>query len=291
MSGNATVLHGEPCHLGEGPTYDHAEDTAWWFDILGKTLFEHRFASGETRRHPLPFMASQISRIDDRRQLLAGDTGLFVRDRESGRLDLLAPLEADDPTTRSNDGRTHSSGALWIGTMGRKAEQAAGAIYWFRKGEVRCLFSGISIPNAICFSPDGRTGYFCDTRDARLMRVSLDPATGLPTGEPDMLYDARGEDAGLDGAVVDAQGSILVARWGGSRIDILGPDGTKQSEIAVPARQASCPAFVGPRFDKLLVTTAFEGMDGDARALDPQAGITFLLDHRVDGREDPPVLL
>ena len=35
----------DPCHLGEGPTYDVATDTAWWFDILEGRLFEAHSAA------------------------------------------------------------------------------------------------------------------------------------------------------------------------------------------------------------------------------------------------------
>jgi sugar lactone lactonase YvrE len=52
------------CELGEGPHYDAASDTAWWFDIVGKKLFEHALASGETTAHDLPRMASVVARID-----------------------------------------------------------------------------------------------------------------------------------------------------------------------------------------------------------------------------------
>ena len=39
------------CHLGEGCTYDPARDTAWWFDILDRTLFEADLASGAVTSH------------------------------------------------------------------------------------------------------------------------------------------------------------------------------------------------------------------------------------------------
>ena len=35
-----SVLSEQRCHLGEGPTYDAAADTAWWFDIVERRLFE-----------------------------------------------------------------------------------------------------------------------------------------------------------------------------------------------------------------------------------------------------------
>jgi sugar lactone lactonase YvrE len=55
--------------------------------------------------------------------------------------------------------------------------------------------------------------------------------------------------------------------------------------------QPSCPVFVGRNFDRLLVTTASEGMDEQARAADPQHGMTFILDVGATGRPEPRVRL
>jgi sugar lactone lactonase len=285
------TLSDRHCQLGEGCTYDPATDTAWWFDIVERTLLQADLASGVVTEHALPMMASVVAFIDDQRQLLATENGLYVRDIADGRLTLHAALEADNPITRSNDGRVHQSGALWIGTMGRKAEQGAGAIYHFGGGELRRLYANISIPNAICFSPDGATAYFTDTREAILYRVAVDPANGLPTGDPAPLFDHRGGPGGLDGAVVDAEGLIWNARWGGSCIDAYSPEGDRVRTVRVPTRQPSCPAFIGRNFDRLLVTTAWQGMDEQARAADPHHGQTFILDVGARGRPEPRVRL
>lgn len=278
------------CHLGEGPTYDVVSNTAWWFDILERRLFESRLNSLETLIHELPVMASALAKIDDRHQLLAADDGLYIRSIADGGLTLHRPLEADNPLTRSNDARVHPSGTFWIGTMGRKAETGAGAIYALHNGDLRRLFSNISIPNAICFSPDGATGYFTDTRENVLCRVTLDPATGLPTGAPATLYVHRGV-GGLDGAVVDADGVIWNARWGGGCLDAYSPEGERLRTVRVPAKQASCPVFVGSDFSRLLVTSAYEGMDAAARAADPEHGRTFLLNMWARGVPESRVRL
>ncbi|WP_062203256.1 SMP-30/gluconolactonase/LRE family protein [Aureimonas sp. AU12] len=270
------VLSDHRCHLGEGPAYDHRTDTAWWFDILEKKLFEAKIATGETRIHDLPMMASELAVIDDHRQLVATADGLYVRDVATGRLELHTRLEDDNGRTRSNDGRVHPCGALWIGTMGRKAETGAGSIYWFFRGELRRLYASITIPNAISFSPDGTVGYFTDTHEGILHRVPLDPATGFPTGEPSALYDHRGGEGGLDGAVVDAEGLIWNARWGASCLDVYSPEGKRLRTIALPATRPTCPIFVGSAFDRLLVTSATEGMDEAERGADPKGGMTFL---------------
>ncbi|MGO4712948.1 SMP-30/gluconolactonase/LRE family protein [Bradyrhizobium sp. 2TAF24] len=286
----ATILCDTRCHLGEGPTYDAASDTAWWFDILERRLFETRLAARQTTIHELPVMVSALAVIDEGHHLLAADDGLYVRSLRDGRLSRYLPLEADNPATRSNDARVHPSGTFWIGTMGRGAERGAGAIYALHNGELTRLFADISIPNAICFAPDGATAYFADTRANVLCRVLLDPATGLPVAAPSELY-VHGGTGDLDGAVVDNEGVIWNARWGGGCVDAYSPDGVRLRSVRVPAQLASCPAFVGADLSRLLVTSAWQGMDAAARAADPDHGRTFVLDVGVRGRAEPRVRL
>jgi sugar lactone lactonase YvrE len=285
-----SLLSAERCHLGEGPTYDATTDTAWWFDIRECRLFEHRLAGDQTVIHRLPNMASALARIDAERQLVVTEDGLYVRHVADGRLELFAALEADNHATRSNDARVHPSGTLWLGTMGRRAETGAGAIYAVHRGRITRLYSDITIPNAICFSPAGDVGYFADTATNILHRVPLDASTGLPVGEPVALIKHAGV-GGLDGAVVDADGMIWNARWGGGCVDIYDPAGRRQRSLRVPATQSSCPAFVGRDFSRVLVTSAWQDMDAAQRAADPQHGRTFLLDAAARGRPEPDVKL
>jgi sugar lactone lactonase YvrE len=285
-----STLCNERCHLGEGPTYDAATDTAWWFDIIERRLFEAQLGSGAICIHELGRMASALARIDGERQLIVAEDGLYIRARNDGAMQLYRPLEVDNPRTRSNDARVHPSGTFWIGTMGRQAEQGMGAIYALHRGEILQLFPNVTIPNAICFSPDGATGYFADTAENVLHRVALDPATGLPTGAPEVLLRHRGV-GGLDGAVVGADGLIWNARWGGGCVDIYSPQGTHLRSLHVPALQSSCPAFVGPGLSHLLVTSAWQDMDEAARAADPDHGRTFLLQVAARGRAEPDVRL
>ena len=285
-----TVLCGERCHLGEGPTYDVATETAWWFDIVERRLFEARLDIGQTTIHSLDVMGSALARIDAHRQLLVADDGLYIRELADGRMALFRPLEADNPATRSNDARVHPSGTFWIGTMGRQAEPGLGAIYTLRRGELMRLYDRITIPNAICFSPDGTVGYFADTRKNVLFRVDLDAATGLPRGAPAALI-TRQSGGGIDGAVVDADGLIWNARWGGGCIDVYSPQGEHLRSLCVPARQSSCPVFIGQDLARLLVTSAWQGMDDDAKRADPDHGRTFVLDVAARGRPEPDVKL
>ena len=142
------------------------------------------------------------------------------------------------------------------------------------------LYPDIAIPNSICFSPDGATAYFTDTPAGLLLqRSTAIRSTGLPQGEPQSFSTAR-QEGWIDGSVVDADGVLWNARWGGgSRRRLWSPDGRRLRSIAVPARQSSCPAFVGPMRSRLVVTSAWKGMDA--------AGAQ----RRPAGRQDLPARL
>lgn len=288
---NATVFSDLVCNLGEGPAAHPALGRLFWFDILNRRLIEKPFTGSGTRVHDLPVMASVMAVVDDRTQLIGAEDGLYLREVTTGALKLYRPLEANNPITRSNDGRVHPSGAWWIGTMGKRAEKGAGALYWFFRGELRQLFSGISIINSIAFSADGRIGYFADTVLGTIWRIDTDPQTGLPVGDRQVFATIPAAEGGPDGSVVDAEGRLWNARWGGACLDVYAPDGRRLRSLPMPARQVSCPAFIGIEAERMAVASATENMDAAALAADPLAGQTFVMAETVAGRFDPPVRL
>ena len=277
--------------LGEGPTFDVPSKTLFWFDITGKRLLEQRGGDGRFQAHSLPVMASALASIDGDRQLVVAEDGLYVRDRITSRMIRRVAIEETNARTRSNDSRTHPSGALWFSTMGKNAEEKAGAIYWYREGEVKKLYPDITIPNAICFSPDGRIAYFADTAINKMMRVDCDPINGLPIGEATVFYDASKEAGGLDGSVCDADGQIWNARWGAGSLDCYSPEGDRIRSIKLPMKQATCPAFCGTGLGDLAVTSAWQHMDETQRKADPEAGKTYIVELGLRGRAEPSVAL
>lgn len=245
------------CQLGEGPLWHPIRNQLFWFDILGKTLF---WRAGDTR-HSVAFdgYASAAGWIDDAQLLVATETDLRILDVTTKTHTHLMPFDADNPVTRSNDGRVDPFGGFWIGTMGKSAEAKAGAIYRYYRGELRQLFGKITISNAICFSPDGLYAFFTDTIDGRIMRQPLDQKDGWPKGDAEVWLDLRGEKFGADGAVIDASGCFWNAQWGAGRVACYDTNGTFQRAISFGADQTSCPAFGGDDFTTLYCTSAAEG--------------------------------
>lgn len=285
------VLDAFNTYHGEGPTYDPATDTAWWFSIGNRELHELNLSTGKKTRHELPFMASVLAKIDEDRQIIASEYGLHIRKVATGVLDLVTPIENDLHHMRSNDGRCHPSGALWFGTMtksGGPDRKGAGTIYHILHGKVTPIFPNISIPNGICFSPDGAIGYYVDTMENLYMKVSVDPATGLPTGEPEVFYDGRNEEGGIDGSVCAADGTIWNARWGVGEVHHYSTDGRITERYKLPPKQATCPAFIGRNADRLLVTTAGEDLTPEDLKAAPEAGYIYELGVPVKGVFDAP---
>ena len=278
------------CELGEGALWHPLRRQLFWFDILGKRL--HTIEDGQSQSWSFVEMVSAAGWVSRDVLLIAGERDLFLFDLETEEIETVAELEADDPGTRSNDGRADRQGGFWIGTMGKRGGEnpGRGSIWRWYRGELRRLFSGLTIPNSICFSPDGRFAHFSDTLTHRIQRVALD-ADGWPVGEPETFIDLSAEGILPDGAVVDAAGNLWNAQWGAARVACYAPDGQFLKAVPMGASQTSCPAFGGEGLGTLYCTTAREGMDEAALAADPEAGKTFAVQGVGPGLPEPQVIL
>ena len=239
----STIFDDRKCQLGEGALWHPGRAQFFWFDILGQKLLSRDGAA--TQGWDFDENVSAAGWVDDMHLLIASETALQLFDITSGESEFVTALESDTPGTRSNDGRADPYGGFWVGTMGKEAEPSAGAIYRYYRGELRQLFANVTIPNAICFSPDGGHAFYTDTADSRLMRQRLEPQHGWPIGEPELFLDACGETWGIDGAVVDAEGNLWNAQWGGWRVAAYSPAGALLQTVDFNAAQTSCPAFGG----------------------------------------------
>lgn len=276
------VFDERQCVLGEGPLWHPERQQLFWFDILSKQLLTRE--DGTPKSWQFDEYVSAAGWVSRNELLIASASKLFRFDLESGASVKLCDLEANNPITRSNDGRSDPMGGFWIGTMGIHAETGAGAIYRYHKGELRKLFGGITISNSICFSPDARTAYFADTERQSIRRVALDEE-GWPASEPALFVDLGADELNPDGSVVDGEGCLWNAQWGAGRLARYAPDGTFLQRISVPAVQVTCPSFGGSDFRTLFMTTAAEGLSGEAD------GKTYMTEAPVPGRAEHRVRL
>lgn len=291
MTETAKLLIDSQCSLGEGPIWHDGRQQLFWFDINNRTLFACDSDGSPQGKWHFGEIVAAAAIVDDNALALATETGLKRFDLATGDLQDVVDIERDVPANRTNDSRVHPSGAFWIGTMVKDEGPKDGAVYHYRAGKLAKIISNAAIPNATCFSPDGRTAYWTDTPTQKILKCETDPATGMPIGDWTLFADVSDDPGYPDGAVVDSEGYLWNARWGGSCVIRYAPDGSADRIIEVPVSQVTCPAFGGRDFKRLFITTASKGLPKDQLAAEKVAGGVFYIDLDIAGLPEAKIKL
>lgn len=291
MTDTARLLIDCKSSLGEGPFWHQARQQLFWFDINNQQLFAANAAGVVQGQWRFDEIVAAAAIIDSDTLALATETGLKRFDLNTNETAHLIDIEADVPANRTNDSRVHPSGAFWIGTMVKDEGPKNGAVYHYRAGELTRLIANAAIPNATCFSPDGTIAYWTDTPSQKILKCQTDPATGMPVSDWTLFADVSEHRGYPDGAVIDSQGYLWNARWGGSCVIRYAPDGTIDRIVEVPVSQVTCPAFGGPDLKTLYITTASKTLSPEQLAAEKVAGGVFAIDVDVAGLPETPIKL
>ncbi len=272
------------CQLGEGPLW--SDGRLYWCDINLMRLHACAVDGSQAKFVQFDERISALGRLPEGRLLIASEKALFSYDPATGSRQHVADLEADNPATRSNDGRADRQGGFWIGTMGLTGRPGDGAFYRFFEGEIRLLIPNADIPNAQCFAPDGKAAYLADTPSGKIMRWHLD-AQGWPIGSPEVHLDFTAEGLRPDGAIIDSAGGLWCAFYGAGAVARFDPDGSKTDHVEIPAAQTTCPAFGGDDLRTIFVTTARQNLSDQALKKQPLAGDIFAFRCEIPGLLEP----
>ena len=280
-----SVWSNEQLSLGEGPLTHHLRSSLVWCDINGSAVYERGFTSNETHKFQFPVLPSAAGILDEKQVLVATELDFRVLNLESGATETVLEFP-EDHHMRTNDGRVHPSGAFWIGTMAKDGNGRPGAIYRFFQGNLSVLIEGIVTPNSICFTQDGTAAFYTDTPNRIIWKVPTDPATGEIIGEREVhvgpSIDSQGHP---DGSVLDGEGNLWNARWGGSAIEVYDPDGNRINSYPLPVKQPTCPAFIGPELDQIVTTSARVDLEDPKR----EDGCVIKIHTPVKGVKEPIV--
>ncbi|MCF7750089.1 SMP-30/gluconolactonase/LRE family protein [Bacillus subtilis subsp. subtilis] len=282
------------CTHGEGALWSSRRQCLFWVDISQRRLWQYVPATGVQRHWTLPDRPGCLAEGEDGQLLLAlaGSLQRANIDAPDGLLQLqwLAHVQPELPGTRSNDGRTDRAGNLVFGTLNEDpAREPLGRFYQYsaRHGLRDLGLPGVVIPNAICFSADGGTLYYCDSVRPELWCCDYD-ADAARCSRPRRF--ARLEDPAWepDGAVIDAEGGLWNAQWRAARVVRYAPDGRIDRILPMPVRNPTCVALGGPDLTCLMVTSSRLDHSADALAAAPHAGSVFALEVGIAGLPEVP---
>ncbi len=281
---DAVLAVASRCELGEGILWCDRRAAWLWTDIESARLWSYRPADGAVASWRLPDRTGCLALCESGRLLLGLAKGLAIADLDGTAPGELVPVAALTPvetalaTTRLNDGRVDRAGRFVFGTFNEAAPHPPlGGFYQYSPVEgLRPLDLGpVAIANSLCFSPDGGTLYFCDSPTRRILCADYDSA-GARVSNVREFVRVEAETGGMpDGSIVDADGYLWNAVWGGARIQRYAPDGRPDVRIDLPVPNVTCLAFGGPDLDDLLITSARMGMAPAALARTPEAGGLF----------------
>lgn len=272
--------------LGEGPVWCDREQALYWVDIRRPAVQRYDLRTGAAEAWPMPEMVGSLAVREKGGLLLGMQSTISFFDPSTGSLERCAAPESGKPHMRFNDGKCDRQGRFWAGTINDVQRLPDGTLYRL-DADLHCsaMFGQITVPNGLCWSPDGSTMYFADSQLKTIFSFDFDTSTGQ-LGE--RLVFARTEGPGVpDGATVDAQGYLWCAEYGGWRVTRFAPDGRLDRVISLPVQQPTSCAFGGAGYDTLFVTTAAQRLTEEQRGSQPLSGGLLALDVGVRGLPEP----
>lgn len=273
--------------LGESPVWSVAEQALYWVDVRAPAI--HRFdpISEIHRVWSVPEQIGSIGLASDARLIAALRTGFFYFDTKTGGLKPILDPEPDLPVNRLNDGKMDPAGRFWCGSMSDPDRAPVGTLYRLDPdGSCTATETGITIPNALCWSPDGKTMYFADSVERMIRAYDFDPATGGMSHRRDFVTVPEA-DGVPDGATVDAEGHLWSAHMRGARVTRYTPDGRIDRVIELPCGNITSCGFGGKNLDVLYITTARQRLTDEELATQPLAGSLFAVKTGVSGVAEP----
>jgi sugar lactone lactonase YvrE len=284
MTGHHVVVASDAVHeLAEGPRWDDATQTLSWVDIRKGQVFQGVLADDAvtlTHRYDVDDTVGAALPSTDRGLIVAAHDRL-VAVAADGRRRATGPVIERDRMLRLNDAAVDPLGRVLVGSLATDHRSSAAALFRLEHdGSVTTVRDGLDLANGIGWSPDGGTIYLADSMAATVWKASYD----VDSGEPRSWSPLITVDDGLpDRLCVDTEGRLWVAMWNGARVACFAPTGELLETIAMPVPHVTAVAFVGPHRDRLLVTSARDELDDEARARYPDSGRLFLVDVTATG--------
>lgn len=259
-----TAVTAHRATLGEAPFWDAPGQTLYWVDIAARQAL--RLQGDNVQIWQMPEHVSAFIPCASGDALVTLSSGVYRLDLDSPGLDprltLLCVVDPQ-PGNRPNEARCDALGQLWLGTMQNNigeqgqdlpVERRSGGLFRVQAdGRVTPLLNGLGIPNTLLWSADATTLYFGDSLDATIYQYSV-AADGFLS--PPEVWRGPHPRGGPDGSAMDADGFVWNARWDGSCLLRLAPDGQVDRVIELPVSRPTSCVFGGADLRTLFITSA-----------------------------------
>jgi sugar lactone lactonase YvrE len=262
------------CNVGEGPFWDDTKEELYFVDITNKEI---KIFNPDSKSIKTIQFNQEISAVflDHQSELIvAARDGVFAATQDGVLKALLAPIELEDTSIRTNDAKCDATGRMWVGTMAFDFRPGAAALFSFDSDNLKEMVSTLTISNGTGWSVDHKLMYFIDSPTKRVDIFDFDLERGeLRNRRPFLSLEDL--DAFPDGLTTDEDGGVWVALFGGGEVRRFDSDGVLTHVVSIPVKQVTSCCFGGGDMSELFITTAQYGMDSDSLTREPLAGSLF----------------
>ena len=270
------------CDLGEGPFWDEAKQELYFVDITNKQV--KIFSPSDSSARTIQFSQEVSAVILDQNSelIVAARDGVFGASRDGTLKTLLAPIEPEDSSIRTNDAKCDSTGRMWVGTMAFDFTPGVAALFSLDSKGLKEVVPVLTIANGMGWSRDQKSMYFIDSPTGRVDIFDCDLHSGeLKNRRPFITFDVT---SGIpDGLTTDEDGGIWVAFFGGGEVRRFDPSGELTHVVTLPVKQVTSCCFGGKDMSELFITTARYAMNSESLAREPLAGSLFKLSTTFKG--------
>jgi L-arabinonolactonase len=258
--------------IGEVPLWDADAQQLTWIDILKPAFHRLNPTTGATESWTPPEKLGSYGLASNGHYVVAGRGGISLWMPETGEFERLSVPEADRPDNILNDGRVDRHGRFVVGSMDKMLSGPVGRLWQISQGRTRLLQGeDVTLPNSVCWSPDGTVFYFGDSRSNLIFAYDYEPSTGNISNRR-VFADTKDIPGEADGSSVDSEGYLWNARFDGGCIVRFAPDGSLDQIVRLPVSKPTHVSFGGTDLKTLYVTTARFRLQPDQLAREPMAG-------------------
>ena len=262
------------CNVGEGPFWDDVKQDLYFVDIMNKQIKMFSLTSKLVETVQFNQEIGAVFLDQKSNLIVAARDGIFAATRDGVLDTLLAPIELEDTSIRTNDAKCDAYGRMWVGTIAFDFTPGAAALFSFDSKDLKKVVPDLTVSNGIGWSLDKKIMYFIDSPTKRVDMFDFDLEGGeLRNRRPFLLLGDL--DAFPDGLTTDEDGGVWVALFGGGEVRRFDSQGTLTHIVEIPVKQVTSCCFGGADMSELYITTAQNGMDSDSLVREPLAGSLF----------------
>ena len=198
--------------------------------------------------------------IHEENGLIVGGKNIAYKSFTGDKTTILLSNDVTEDALGFNDLTTDSKGRVYVGSVAFKVfsddEMIPGHLHLIDvDGSVRTISDGVMLTNGLGFSPDGRTLYHADARDAVVRQYEVSSDGNVSDWKPFV----QANNGHPDGLAVAEDGSVWIAMAYGSRVDVFESNGALRESLPVPLPMVTSVCFGGPDLKDLYVVTGSRG--------------------------------